>query len=178
MAESADALRDKLHQLATEDTFLNAYARRRAGDQYDRELITFGVGGEVYGVDIGQTREIIKLRPITEVPRVPAFVKGVVAVRGQVIPAIDLRLRLGLPETPLTRRSRIMVCNVDDEPHGLIVDSVSSVVRLKDENIETPPAMGGGAEADFLSGIGRVGEELIILLDLGAVVRFSVEVKK
>ncbi len=173
MAESAAALRDKLKRLATEDTFLTGYRRRRAGAEYDRELITFSVGGETHAVDIGQTREIIKMRSITEVPRVPAFVKGVVAVRGQVIPAIDLRLRLGMPEAPPTRRSRILVCEVDGEAHGLIVDTVSSVVRLRDENIETPPSMGGGGEADFVAGIGRVGEELIILLDLPSVVRFS-----
>ncbi len=178
MAESADALRDKLQQLATDDTFLNAYARRRAGGQFDRELITFTVAGEKYAVDIGQAREIIKLRPITEVPRVPAFVKGVVAVRGRVIPAIDLRLRLGMPEAAPTRRSRILVCDVDDESHGLIVDSVASVVRLSDEAIEPPPPKAGGAEADFLAGIGRIGEELIIVLDLRAVVQFSLEAIK
>ena len=175
MADSADALMDKLRQLATEDTFHNAYARRRAGDVWDRELLAFAIATEIYAVDIRQMREIIKLRPITEVPRVPRFVRGVVTVRGAVIPTIDLRTRLGFETAEPTRHARILICEVDDEPHGLIVDAVRHVVRLRDTDIEAPPAMGGGPETDFIAGIGRDEGELVILLDLPAVVRFSLE---
>jgi purine-binding chemotaxis protein CheW len=167
--------RPKLGAFATEETFLNAYTRRRAGDAYDRELITFLIGTEIYALDIKSMREIIKLRPITEVPRTPAFVRGIVTVRGEVIPALDLRLRLGMPELPLTRSSRILVCNLDDEPHGLIVDGVRQVVRFSDSEIEPPPPIGNPAEGDFLAGIGRSDGELVILLDLRAVVTFSLD---
>jgi purine-binding chemotaxis protein CheW len=178
VADSADSLREKLAGLATEETYLNAYARRRTGDRYDRELITFTVAGETYGIDIARMQEIIKLRPITEVPRVPAFVKGVVAVRGQVIPAIDLRMRLGLAPAELAPATRILVCVVDDEPHGLIVDRVASVVRLRNEQVEAAPALGAGGEVTLLSGIGRTDDKLIILLDVPAVVTFSLEETK
>lgn len=174
MAESTDTPSDKLRAIATEETFLNAYARRRAGDGYDRALIAFYIGTECYAVGIKELREIIKIRPITEVPRVPPFVKGVVTVRGQVIPAIDLRMRLGMPAIEYDNNTRVLVCNVRGEPHGLIVDRVRSVVRLRNEQIELPPQMGGGTETEFLAGIGRDDDEdLIILLDLSAVVTFS-----
>jgi len=175
MAESTDTLAAKLRQIATEETFLNAYRRRRAGDHYDRELIAFDVGGECYAVGITELHEIIKMRPITEVPRVPAFVKGIVTVRGQVIPAIDLRMRLGMPEVARTRASRIIVCDVLGEPHGLIVDRVRSVVRLRDDQIESSPQLGGGGEVNFIAGVGRDEDDLIILLDLAAVVSFSLD---
>ncbi len=175
MAESADALRAKLGSLATEETFLNAYTRRRAGDTYDHELITFAIANETYGIAIGSMREIIKPPPITEVPRTPKFVLGVVTVRGVVIPTIDLRARLGMNRCEMTRTSRVLIVDVRDEPHALVVDRVSSVVRFKDAEIEPPPAMGGGPETDFIQGIGRVDGELVILLDLPAVVTFALD---
>ena len=173
MAESAELLADKLRRLATEDNFLNAYARRRMGARYDRELIAFEVGGERYALAITELREIVKMRPITEVPRVPPFVKGVVSVRGRVLAAIDLRVRLGMPAAEPDADTRVLVCEVDGEAYGLIVDRVHSVVRLRDDQIEGPPPMGAGVDARFLAGIGRRDGELIILLDLPAVVTFS-----
>jgi purine-binding chemotaxis protein CheW len=173
MADSTQALLSKLRRLATDETFLSAYARRRAGDRYDRELLSFVAATETYALDIRQMREIIKLRPITEVPRVPPFVCGVATVRGEIVPVLDLRLRLGLPAGTPTAAARILVCDVDGEPHGLLVDAVRSVLRLRDEQIEATPPV--GPAADFLAGIGRVGDDLIILLDLAAVVRFPIE---
>lgn len=164
-----------VRRIATEETFLNAYARRRAGDRYDRELISFDVADECYAIDITSLREITKLTPITEVPRVPRFVRGVVTVRGQVLPAIDLRERLGVGAVEDTRRTRILVCEVAGEACGLVVDAVRSVVRLRDEQIEPPPQMAGSAQVEFVTGIGRLDGELIILLDLPAVVSFSLD---
>jgi purine-binding chemotaxis protein CheW len=175
MAESGGSADRRLGQLATEETFLNAYSRRRAGDVYDREVLAIGIGGEIYGIDIVHTREIIKVKPITEVPRTPPFVAGVVTVRGTVIPTIDLRRRLGFAPVTGTRHTRILICEMDGELHGLVVDSVRHVVRLRNAQIEAPPPMGGGSEADFLAGIGRTDDLLLILLDLRAVVSFTID---
>ncbi len=135
----------------------------------ERDVLTFTVGGEVYGLDIGHIREIIKNRPITEVPRVPAFIAGIIAVRGVVMPVIDLRVRLRLNVVPLSPRARILVAmppapsssqgaDGGQEPVGLLVDCVHHVVRLQEGDIE-PPTMLSGYEMEFVAGIGRVPRE-------------------
>jgi chemotaxis signal transduction protein len=125
------------------------------------DVLTFSIGGEEYALGIGAIREIIKLRPITEVPRVPPFVAGIIAVRGVVMPVIDLRIRLRLRAVPLTHQARILVVTQaggepgQQELFGLIVDRVHHVVRLAQQDIE-PPTMLSGAEAAFVAGIGRI----------------------
>ena len=141
-------------------------------------MLAFVVGGETYGVDILTIREIIKVRAVTEVPRTPLFIIGIITVRGAVIPVIDLRLRLRLTATPPTRAARILVVVKDGEPFGLLVDAVSGVVRLAESEIETPPSTLAGGEGVFLSGIGRHRsgrrERMVILLNLPQVVGFDV----
>ena len=127
-------------ELATEENFMRAVDAQKA--RPTRAVLTFVVGGETYGVDILSIREIIKLREVTEVPRTPAFLIGIISVRGSVIPVIDLRLRLKLPATPPTRAARILVVVKDGEPYGLLVDAVSGVVRLAESEIEE--ALKGG----------------------------------
>lgn len=173
MSPPSDDLRAKLSQLATEDTFLNAYARRRARSATGSEWIGFCVAGETYALPIGDLREILKVPPITEVPRVPRFVLGVAPVRGMVVPILCMRRRLGFPPAPIGRSSRVLVCEVDGERYGLLVDAVSAVERLQEGQIERSPQLGGGAAAEFVAGIGRAGARLIILLDARAVVTFS-----
>jgi chemotaxis signal transduction protein len=145
-----------------------AYARETA---HKRDVLTFAVGGEEYALGIDCIREIIKNRPVTEVPRVPAFVAGIIAVRGVVMPVIDVRLRLRLLAAPLSHKARILVVtrptadaggglggDVQDsgrEPFGLIVDRVHQVVTLSEHDIE-PPTMLAGHDGDFVSGIGRI----------------------
>src|SRR6185369_17206061 len=123
------------------------------------------------GVDILSIREIIKLREITEVPRAPRFLLGVVTVRGLVLPVVDLRLRLG-------RNARILVVMHKNECYGLLVDEVRGVVRFSDAQIEPPPPSLAPSKAPFLTGIGRYpegGEErMVILLSLEAVLGFQV----
>ncbi len=180
--------------------FVEESFSRESGQQ--RDVLTFSVGGEEYALGIDCIREIIKNRPITEVPRVPAFVAGIIAVRGVVMPVIDLRLRLRLLAAPLSQKARILVVTRPDlvegqldsvrEPFGLIVDRVHQVVSLWEHDIE-PPTMLGGHESDFVSGIGRIhgGESLeprqpggpglllarprhmLILLDLPRVLTFE-----
>ena len=164
---------------ATEETYLRRQDDRRKHER--RGVLTFAAGGEVYGVEILSIREIIKLREITEVPRTPRFLLGVISVRGAVIPVIDLRMRLKLPAPPSTRAARILVVVRDGEAYGLLVDAVAGVVRLAESEIEPPPSTLAN-EGNFLAGIGRhrLGrrDRLVILLHLGQVVDFDVRGKK
>jgi purine-binding chemotaxis protein CheW len=158
--------------LATEASFLEDTARLRGARDFDREVLTFRLAGELFGLDIRWLREIVRLRAVTEVPRVPHFLAGIVTVRGVVVPVIDLRRRIGLPAAPGAKGSRILVTEREEEPVGFIVDEVRKVVRMRAEYLETPgPARAGASE--LVGGIARVEDELIILLDYPALVRFS-----
>jgi purine-binding chemotaxis protein CheW len=159
---------------ATEATF-----HRRAGARaatWQHEVLAFALGDEEYAVDIRRIREIIKTRPVTEVPRAPAFVPGIISVRGQIIPVIELRQRLRLPAPPRPpgREARVLIVSRGDEDFGLLVDEVRQVVRMRDSDVEPPPAMLGGPDVDLISGIGRPwGDRMLILLDLDAVLTFA-----
>ena len=161
---------------ATEETYLLRQDDRRARER--RGVLTFAVGGEVYGVEILSIREIIKLREITEVPRAPRFLLGVVTVRGLVMPVVDLRLRLKLDAPALGRSARILVVVHKGERYGLLVDEVRGVVRFADSQIEPPPPSLSPSEAPFLAGIARYPEadeeRMVILLSLDAVLGFEV----
>jgi purine-binding chemotaxis protein CheW len=168
--------------LATEESYLRAGDDRATGTT--EAVLTFVAGGETFGLPIGVIREIIKLREITEVPRAPHFVLGIITVRGMVIPVLDLRRRLSLEPTPPTRAARVLVTSHEGEPFGLLVDAVTGVVRLLPTEIEPPPSALTTGDQHFLTGIARSGAatagrraRLIVLLDLGAVVSFSVKQK-
>ena len=163
-------------KLATEDSYLRASDAREEVQR--RAMLTFVVGGETYGFPIEHVREIIKIREITEVPRMPPFVLGVISVRGVVIPVLDLRKRMRLDDTPLTRAARILVIDRDGGTYGLLVDAVAGVIRFADSEIEPPPSTLTVADAGFLAGIGRYVQgkrsRMVILLALDAVVTFEV----
>jgi purine-binding chemotaxis protein CheW len=166
-----------LGPFATEETYLRRADDRRAGQR--RGVLTFLAGGETYGVEILSIREIIKLREITEVPRAPRFLLGIITVRGLVMPVIDLRLRLRLDAAPTRRSARILVVLHKGERFGIVVDQVCDVVRFADAQIEPPPPSLAPSEAPFLAGIGRHQqgneERLVILLSLDAVLDFEVQ---
>jgi len=163
-------------RLASEDTFLAAYTGRRGRRDADREALTFRLGDEIYGFDISCLREIAVRGEITELPRVPRFLLGIISLRGAVVPVLDLRLRMGLPPVAPTRASRILVVEVDAQRYGLVVDRVDGVARLRNAQIESAPL--GGAGSEFLAAVARVEADLIALLDPAAVVRFSLEVAR
>jgi purine-binding chemotaxis protein CheW len=160
----------------TEETYMRRHDERRARER--RGILTFAAGGEIYGIEILAIREIIKLREITEVPRAPRFLLGVVTVRGLVMPVVDLRLRLRLDAPPLVRTARILVVVHKGERYGLLVDEVRGVVRFADNQIEPPPPSLAPSDAPFLAGIGRHPdgdeERMVILLSLDVVLDFQV----
>jgi purine-binding chemotaxis protein CheW len=136
------------------------------------EYITFLLGAEEYAVAIERVREVLRCPPLTEVPRAPAHVRGVVSVRGEVVAVVEPRRRLGLPDAERDpAAARLLVVDVGDGPVGLLVDAVSSVVRLKPGSIEPCPQGIGGSSQEYLAGIGREGERLFTVLDLGALLR-------
>ncbi len=130
------------------------------------EVVSFKIGSEEYAVDILEVQEINRMVEITPVPKAPHFVEGVINLRGKVIPIIDLRLRFGLPAAERTKESRIVVVDVGRIVIGLIVDSVSEVLRIPTSLIEPPPPSKGGGGAEFHKGVGRIDARLLILLYL------------
>ncbi len=134
------------------------------------QLVIFKIGEEDFGVEINQVREIVKLVAITRMPKAPAFIEGVVNLRGQIVTVIDLAKRLELPSTGRTEATRIMVVEVADNIVGMIVDSVSEVLRLSKNDIEdTPSLINTEVHEQYLRGVGKDNDRLLILLDLNAV---------
>src|SRR3989440_6625017 len=142
-------------------------ATTTTGDE--RQLVVFQLGAELYGVEIARVHEIIRLQAITRVPRAPAFVEGIITLRGTVIPAVDLRHRSGLPAAEHTRASRIVVVEIGDQVVGLIVDAVSEVLRIAGATVEPPSPVVAGPESEYLHGIAKLPERLVMLLDLDRV---------
>lgn len=140
-------------------------------EEAQRELLAFELFGEAYAVDIQLIREIVRVPPITEVPRAPADVLGVMSLRGEVLPVFDLRRRLGLPpsEEEPSKRARVLVLDAGEGLVGVLVDRVAQVVRLDPSSIEpTPQGLGTGIQTEFLGGIGRSKDRMFILLDICA----------
>ena len=132
------------------------------------KYLTFKLAGEEYGLEILKVREIVKIMDITTVPKMPGFIKGVVNLRGKVIPVIDLRLRFDLPEAEYNEETCIIVVNVGTET-GVVVDTVQEVLDITDEAIEPPPAFGSQVDTKFILGMGKVGDAVKILLDIDRV---------
>lgn len=131
------------------------------------QLASFKLANEEYAVDIGAVQEIVRMSSITRVPRAPAFVEGVVNLRGKIVPVIDLRRRFGLSSVEATKSTRIVIVQVGGKTVGLIVDSVREVLRLPSDSVSPPPDMvASGVDAAFFKGVGQLGDRLIILLDL------------
>ena len=129
------------------------------------QVVSFDIGSEEFAVDILDVQEIIRMVEITPVPKAPYYVEGVINLRGKVIPIVDLRRRFGLPDAERTKETRIVVVDVSRIILGLVVDSVSEVLRIPSSLIEAPPS-GKQGGAEFHKGVGRVDGRLLILLDL------------
>jgi len=135
------------------------------------EYLAFRLGGDIYAVPIGEVREILRFPPVTEVPRAPREILGVISVRGLLVTVIDLRQRLRITGGEPSRRGRILlVTGAEEEVIGLYVDEVLQVYRLAESEIEVAANVLAGKVADYVVGIGRPEGTLLILLDLGPIV--------
>ncbi|MBV8579087.1 MAG: chemotaxis protein CheW [Candidatus Eremiobacteraeota bacterium] len=134
------------------------------------QVVSFKLGSEEYGVDIAQVQEINRMVAVTHVPRAPQFMEGVINLRGQLIPIIDLRTRFAMPRTEHTKNTRIVVTEIGTKRVGMVVDSVSEVLRLPVEQIEAAPEMITGVDTEYIRGVGKIEDRLIILLDLARII--------
>lgn len=134
------------------------------------QVVTFALASEEYGVDIAQVQEINRMVTITHVPRAPQFMEGVINLRGQLIPIIDLRSRFGMERSERTKNTRIVVTEIGSKRIGMVVDSVSEVLRIPVEQIEDAPDLVAGVDTEYIRGVGKMGDRLIIMLDLGRVI--------
>lgn len=140
-------------------------------DQMNKYLL-FKLGEEIYGISIQFVTSIIEIQKITEVPDMPDYVKGVVNLRGKVIPVIDLRLRFKMPERPYDDRTCIIIVDVQGKSLAFIVDTVAEVHDIHADNIEPPPQFKKNTEMkNYISGLAKIGEEVKILIDVEKVLR-------
>ena len=139
------------------------------GQQY----LIFKAGGEQFAVSIASIREIIEYREVTSVPMMPAYLRGIINLRGRVVPVIDLLVRFGRASTETTRRTCIVILEVlhneEQQYLGIVVDAVTAVMEIADADIEPPPSFGAKLRSDFISGMGKIGEQFVIILDIAQV---------
>lgn len=141
------------------------------------QLVVFKLGREEYGVSILQVQEIKRMTDITRVPHTPDYIKGVINLRGSVLPVLDIKKRLSLPSQEYTDNTRIIILKIEDIVIGIIVDAVSEVMAISHENIEEPHVAVGGISANYLSGVGKLENRLLILLNMEAIIGIGQEVK-
>lgn len=132
--------------------------------EMDGKYLTFWTDGQLFGIPIAHVVQIVGIQRVTEVPEFPHYAKGIINMRGSIIPVIDARLRLGKQEAEYNERTCIIVTNISENLVGFIVDEVDAVMVVKDEQISPPPQFGGSSES-FLTGIGKLEEKVILLMD-------------
>ncbi|WP_020615264.1 chemotaxis protein CheW [Paenibacillus daejeonensis] len=138
------------------------------------KVIVFALSTEEYGIEVDKVRTIERMMPITRVPKTVDFIKGVINLRGVVIPVIDLRGRFGLGETEATENSRIIIVAVNNLEVGFIVDAANDVIDIDSDTIDTPPEVVGGIKAKYLRGVAKLGEgRLLVMLNLSEVLNKS-----
>ncbi len=148
---------------------METVAKGKDISSHEVKFLTFVLGNEEYGIEILKVREIIGIMEITPVPQTPDYMKGVINLRGKVIPIIDLRLKFLMPEVEHTKETCIIVVGAGTEQVGIIVDSVSEVTDIKREDIEEAPNFGQEIDTRFIMGLGKTKKKIIILLDIEGV---------
>ncbi len=149
-----------------------------AGITETRPYLTFKLGEEMFGQDVTQVREVVEVPPITKVPRTPDFMCGVINLRGNVVPVMDMRLMFGMPPVEATVDTCVVVTETADEDDktlvfGALVDSVQEVFELEPEHVEPVPRLGTKLRTEFIKGMGKRNDQFIIILDIDRV--FSME---
>lgn len=131
-----------------------------------KQLVVFRIGRELFGVEIDAIREIVRIPEITEVPDAPEFLEGMINLRGKIVPVVDLKKRLKLSGDARTKESRVLITDNTVSISGLIVDSVDEVIRIEGDAVEEPPDMITAIGIEYITGVAKVEEKLIILLDI------------
>ena len=143
------------------------------GQQDQQQYLTFMLGGEVYAMGILAIKEIIEYGNLTEIPRMPEFIRGVINLRGAVVPVVDLGARFGKRTTNITRRTCIVIIEVaqGEESHdiGVMVDAVNEVLEISAVEIEPAPSFGADIRADFIDGMGKIDDKFVVILDVNQV---------
>ena len=139
----------------------------------EHQLVVFELANEFYGINIADVESIIKMLPITRMPHAPQFVEGVINLRGAVLPVVDLRKRFGLNAQEADRQTRIIVTTLSGLKVGIVVDSVAEVITVSDSDIEPTPSMVTTMDSTFITGIAKINDRLIIMLDLTKVLTLS-----
>jgi purine-binding chemotaxis protein CheW len=154
---------------------MNSNEQKENVDERQGKYLTFVLDKEEYGIGILKVREIIGILPITSVPQTPPFVKGVINLRGKVIPVVDLRLKFGMSPLDYSEKTSIIVVDVSGASGniqiGIVVDHVSEVVNIKGEDIENTPTFGTAVDTEYILGMAKIGKGVKILLDIDRVLR-------
>lgn len=136
----------------------------------NEQLLTFTLADEIFALDISKVREVLEFTDVTKVPQTPEMMVGVINLRGSVVPVIDFRLRFGLEEAEKTVNTCIIIVEIQIEDEGTmigaLVDSVHEVMDLNVDQVERPPKIGSGMKTDYIKGMGKKGDEFIIILDI------------
>ena len=135
----------------------------------DQQFLTFNLADEYYGVDILKVQEIKGYTTVTRIPNTPDYLKGVLNLRGTIVPIVDLRMKFGMGTTEPTSFTVVVVVNVRNRVMGFLVDAVSDVLDLNAKNIQPPPELGSAVDIDFVAGIGNANDRLVTLLDIDRV---------
>jgi purine-binding chemotaxis protein CheW len=142
---------------------------QKGGNEELLELVSFTIAGEEFGVDILKVQEINRMHQVTRVPNTPAFVDGVINLRGKVVPVIDLRSRFGMERKEHDKNTRIVVVELSSRVVGFVVDAVNEVLRIPLSITEPPPPIVAGLQAEYITAVGKLEDRLLILVDLDKV---------
>ncbi|OHD70513.1 MAG: hypothetical protein A2W19_08900 [Spirochaetes bacterium RBG_16_49_21] len=151
----------------------HAKEKREAAVQEERQYVTFMIDNENYALPVLKVQEIIGMTDIVYVPNSPDFIKGVINLRGSVVPVVDMRKRFHMGERVFDMFTVIIIVEINEMPVGMIVDSVSDVINIPQVNIQVPPQFSARIKTDFINGIAQVNEKLVIILDIEKV--FTIE---
>ncbi len=139
--------------------------------------LTFALGSDLFGIQVSEVREVIEYKQVFKIPRVPEFLKGVINLRGEVVPIIDLHSRFYGKESAVTGTTSIVVVEIDDESHkipiGVMIDQVKAVTELYENNIESVPEIGSKIRSDFVEGIGKLEDKFVILLKVQSILNIE-----
>lgn len=142
-----------------------------------QQYLTFMLGAEMFAINILNIKEIIEYGQLTEVPRMPNFIRGVINLRGAVVPVIDMAARFGRPSSGITRKTCVVIIEVehDEEQHivGVMVDAVNEVLDIAADQIEPPPSFGANIRSDFIEGMGKVNQKFVIILNVNCVLSMN-----